>query len=86
MHASAPRRDIDIEHLSTRMGAGNIFVKITASSFAKDISVVCWGTNGYGSRRSAPQITQVVSDALQLVRTQLHLINEYYVVSRFRLI
>ena len=53
MHASDPRRDIDIEHLSTRMEAGNILVNITAASLAEDVGVVCWRANGYRSRRSA---------------------------------
>ena len=53
MHATHPRRDIGIEHLSTRMEAGDILVKITAATLAEDVSVVCWRTDGYGSRRSA---------------------------------
>ena len=53
MHALDPRRDIDIEHLSTRMEAGNILVKITAASLAEDVGVIRWGANGYRSRRSA---------------------------------
>ena len=86
VHPSAPRRDSVIEHLSTRVEAGNILVKITAASLAENVSVVCWRANGYGSRCSAPQITQVVGDALQLVRTQLQLIKNYYVVSGFCLV
>ncbi len=54
MHASAPRRAIDIEHLSARMEAGNVLVDITAASLAKDVGVVCWRANRYRSRRSAP--------------------------------
>ena len=53
MHAPDPRRDIDIEDLSTRMVAGNILVKITAASLAEDVGVVRWRANGHGSRRSA---------------------------------
>ena len=53
MHALDPRRGIEIEHLSTRMGARNMLVKVTAASFAEDVGVVCWRANGYGSRRSA---------------------------------
>ena len=45
MHASAPRRDIDIEYLSTRMEAANILVKVTAASLAEDVRVVCWRAN-----------------------------------------
>ena len=64
MHASAPRRGTGVEHLSTRVEAGNILVKVTSASLAKDIGVVSWRANRYGSRRSAPQITQVVGDVL----------------------
>lgn len=53
MHAPDPRRLIVIEHLSTRMEAGNILVKVTAASFAEDVGVVGRRANGYGSRRSA---------------------------------
>ena len=52
MHVSDPRRDIDIEDLSTRMEAGNILAKITAASLAEDVGAVCWRPNGNGSRRS----------------------------------
>ena len=86
MHALGPRREIGIEHLSTRVEAGNILVEVTATSLAEDVGVVCWRADGYGSRRSAPQITQVVGDLLQLVRTQLHLIKKYHVVGGFRLV
>ena len=86
MHPSAPRRDIRIEHLSTSVEAGYILVNIAAASLAENVGVVCRRANGDGSRRSAPQITQVVGDALEFVRTQLHLIKKYHVVRGFRLV
>ena len=53
MHASGPRRDVVIEHLSTSMEAGNILVKIAAASLTKDVGIVGRRANGYGSRCSA---------------------------------
>ena len=85
MHALEPRRGIEIEHLSTRMKAGNILVKVTTASFAKDVGVVRGRANGYGPRRSAEQIAQVMGDVLQLVRTKFHLINKDYIMGGFRL-
>ena len=85
MHAHGPRREIGIEYLSTRVEAGNILVEVTATSLTEDVGVVRRRANGHGSRRSAPEITQVVGDSLQLVCTQLHLIKNYHVVCGFRL-
>lgn len=53
MHAFDPRRDIHIEHPSTRMEAGNILVKIAAASLTEDVGVVRRRANGYRSRCSA---------------------------------
>ena len=85
MHALGPRRKIGIENLSTRVEAGNVLVEVTATSLTEDVRVICWRADGYGSRRSAPKVTQVVGDSLQLVRTELHLIKKYHVVGGFRL-
>ena len=83
MHTLGPRREIGIEYLSTRVEAGNIFVEVTATSLTEDVGVVRRRANGHSSRRSAPEITQVVGNSLQLVCTQLHLIKNYHVVSGF---
>ena len=85
VYALDPRRGIEIEHLSTRMGAGNILVKIATASFAKDVGVIRGRANGYGPRRSAEQIAQVMRDVLQLVRTKFHLIDQDYIMGGFRL-